>query len=463
MTQPLLRHWKMVDGVWRRVLQATSTTDIGGTDPITPPPVAPKRGKVTSVRTRSDGTGGGGTVGGGTVVTPPRYGDGWIPLPDVPTVSYQSLYVTGNTLRDVLAKVPPYRLVTLPAGFDEEFDGFPMASGKYGLYYPNIIGFGGAGPTQSRIRLTRMSATPTQNPSVGETMMRLMGGSAALPYAPQNYGWALEGTSQQMWTHVQGNETRPMNFAGFTNYKPKPVNGGAYGSIWQELKISGSAGNANSPPGETFQMNDFVGVRSVYQGIEVSGYNVDGFRCGGSPLGFNNSTDGLVIDCNFHDSYVSGLTASFAGTENNIGDITSGWHTIRVTLARNANNATGSGKRFTGINHENVGGKVVHEFPNISFDNATLYWDQTHIAINNHLFDNPDIHVIEPTWQALHPKWNGCFVVGTAQTYAKTPNVQTSPPEVVKNGRSLTPVHYYAQPATKINDNPLTSFVVLHQ
>lgn len=378
-------------------------------------------------------------------------GGDWPALPLYPSVSYASLYRTGDKLRDVMARVPTYNLLTLPNGFDEEFSDFSMTN-NFGLIYLNVRGIVGNGPDHARIRLARKSST--KGPNEGCTMMRLMDGRNG-----QNIisGFSLEGTDQPEKVHSQGNELRPHNFSGLLVY---------YGrnAILQNLRVSGIGGNWNSPPGETFAINLYKDIGTTLRGVEVTGFNVDGQQVGGSPCGLNNSTDVTIEDSNFHDSFVSGLTGSFAGNGLNPATATTGWYTKNVKIARNANNAVaGSGKRFTGINHENVNGKVVHEYDDFSFNNPTSYWDQTHIALNNMVFDNADVQIIEPAYQTLHKFWNGCFVVQILNQYPSgTPNKQVSPPKVVKNGRVLTPVHQTGNPGKILNVDPKTSYIVLH-
>lgn len=70
------------------------------------------------------------------------------------------------------------------------------------------------------------------------------------------------------------------------------------------VKVAAMPGNKNYPPGETFGINDYRTVGSVYQNLEIDGAGV-----GAAGFGGNNSQDISITDAYFHNNpYSAGIT-----------------------------------------------------------------------------------------------------------------------------------------------------------
>ncbi len=415
--------------------------------------VEAEAGTVASVASKvTDSTASGGSAVKFGVPT----GTNWPALPNYPTVKYTDLYVSGETLITTLNKVQQGYIVELPNGFDYEISHDPMLGPENAnmlMYFPKIRGFIGAGPDKSRFRIK-----PNRY-GVNFTTMRLMDGRNGQNV---NAGWTLAGTDQLPILHAQSAVTHPANTSGFMLYYGRDA-------VFQNMKFMGFQGDWNSPPGETFQLNLFKDINTKMYGVEVDGHNLAGAIVGGSPVGMNNSTNAEYHDCYFHDAYVSAPTASFAGTWDEAKS-SSGWKTFNCRFHRNANwnvftrdgysYGTG-GKRMAGINHENVYGTIVHDHPNFITANATLFWDNGHMAFSHHLYDNPDITIIEPTWDRLHADTSGAFVVGGfGPLYGGEVDQQKTPPKVTKNGVQLQPYFFDGNPPGPLPINPATQFLI---
>lgn len=417
-----------------------------------------------------------GAITTAPVVTPPETttnvwdGDPTLGLPSFPTVNYTSLYQSGDSVSQALARLNTYAVVLLPNGFDEEFSDFAFAS-NFGIFNRYLMGIGGSSPTQARIRLKPLSSTkassvpPQGDPSVLTTNSLYLarfgqvgeGTSSATPEAYRHtylYGFTLEGTDQQINVN-SGN--RPHNYGGVMNYLSN-------GSIWQNMKfVAPSYGHWGWQPGETFGINDYKGNGNIYRRIEVDGRNAAGVLRGASPLGGNASQNITLEDCYFHDSYVSGLTWSFTGDVSSTGSATNGVTTRRVKVERNGNHSFTTGQTFTGFNHENVLGAVRHYNPNISTLD-TRSWAANHMVFNNVLIDNTNIRVEEPVVSGGWPAYKGAFTVSFPGGLGGMTNKQATAPVVIRNGVTLAPYHVYSNPGTTplANLNPATQYVIVH-
>lgn len=464
----------MTSRVWRLRADRSALYSRGETDRKYPtPPVDPSKGRITRVRARAV------TPAATGYVNPLLLPDStWAALPDQPTVNYVDFYQQGDVLRTTLGRIQSYlegrgtgvdgyAAVRFPSGFDGEFADFPMAgTNKFGLFFSRVSGFLGPSAAEVRIRLARGSST------VGTlgTMLRLADGRTlqALGLKNIHYGYTLQGTVQPSQTYPQGGATGPQLYSGVVYYYGR-------GAITQKVKYEGpSCGNWNSPPGETFSINDYKGIGCIWRGVEVTGYDADGNRWGGSPFGGNNSDQSLLEDCYFHDAKVSSATWSFAGS---VSSPSTRPTTRRLKVERNGNTVQSSGQRFPGFNHENVGTSVRHYHPDISVDLGNL-WDANHMTFDSHpdgAGNNDDIRVYlkdTASWNTLHPRYMGCFVVKIAKTYAGRPNAQTSAPRVFlgsdaagNGGVELTPYWHTtgAAPTANLPVSPTTHYVIVNQ
>lgn len=379
------------------------------------------------------------------------------PLPDLPTVSYASLYQSGDTVVDVIGRMTANAVISLPAGFDEDITDFSMA-GVYGLYAPYLKGFVGQGQTQARLRMkpnssTKASLVPAQgNGGTNQFSMIRPGGGSSVSDQTLFYGLTIEGTDQPASAN---NEGRPHNYHGVQIYY-------GHGARFEKVLMKGIPGSWNSPPGETFNFAGYKDVDTVVNDCEVDGINSAGSQVGGSPFGGNNSVGMVLNDCYFHDSYVSSLTFSIAGSSTTDYNTTSrNITTNRCRIWHNGNHILASGKRFTGINHENVQGFVRHNQPDIIVDNMTE-WTATHMSFGNAIADNTDIRIIDPVWHGTGPTRNsGCFTIGYNVNYGSGANLQTTAAYVELNGVALTPIHTYSNSGT-IAADPAKNYIITH-
>ena len=107
-----------------------------------------------------------------------------------------------------------------------------------------------------------------------------------------------------------------------------------------DVRVVGVPGNFDSPPGETFAINDHATNGSVYSHVETDGTNT-----GASGFASNSSSNLTINNSYFHDSrYAHGATF---------------WHTQNVTL----NDVTSTNNRDFGFNFERVTGTVTINRP----------------------------------------------------------------------------------------------------
>jgi hypothetical protein len=392
------------------------------------------------------------------IVAPPSL---YPALPDLPTYNLVDLYQSGDKFMDVVKRMPSRRHLVLPDGYESELVGFSEGNSTIAAYHPNLRGIYGPGKDKAQLTLRPMSsseasrATITSQASGGTTQLTLMRiglmqGTAADRQSVL-YGFTLNGTDQAVMAE---SENQPHRYQGINIY-------GGINSVMRNVKVTGVPGHWNSPPGETFQIQGYKDRGTKLYDVEVDGFNVAGRRVGSSPFGGNNTIDSEIVDLYGHDGYVSGLTWSFAGSHTNIDSASSNVITRRAKMHWNANHTLAGGKRFTGINHENVMGFVRHYNPEFHIANMTE-WNVGHVAINNYLNDNPDIQIIEPVWFESPPRNNGCFTITIQKSYAGGPQAQTSVPRVIKNGVELIPYHIYAPPGSMLPVDPAKHFVVCH-
>jgi hypothetical protein len=325
-----------------------------------------------------------------------------------------------------MARMPstPAR-VHLPAGLYEIVD-FLQGGTAYGVYAPYCQGLVGDGVDQTVVQIRPHTSTQGgQVPAQGSggsnplNLLRLAKGQCI------STDLTLSGTDQG---HLYG---------GFSLYMGN-------GSYLHNVKVTGIPGNWNSPPGETFAMNDYRSTNTTADHCEVDGYQwiwtstngvlskVKGNRVGGSPFGGNASTGTLLTHSSFHDSYVSMVTASFSGSPTT-GTPQTGWSTSYVDVDHNGNTG-GGGLGSYGLNHEGVNSYIHHDHPTIVMDNGG-----EHIFIGNAQQNCPDVQITEPVWSGGPSYAHGCLVVIVPQNYAGAPNKQTTLPVVVKGGVTLTP------------------------
>jgi hypothetical protein len=369
-----------------------------------------------------------------------------VTLPDLPTlpeVNYSSLSpAAGEHIGGPLNRLSSNSRVYMPAGTYNIIDN--AMTSNYSVYAPKALGIRGDGIDKTILYLvpnsfTYLVARPKQ---AGGGLMRLGPNGGAVQPVRTMSDLTIIGTTQT------GSDGQGMFAGGYQNYYGR-------GETWQNVKIKGLAyGGGNSPnTGETFAINMYHDIDSVFDFVEVDGRDASGKRIGGSPLGCNGSQNVTLRDCYFHDSLYSGLTFSIAG---GLGSPTRGVTTLRVKVEQNANHpGVGSGSRFSGVNHEHVAGPVRHTQLDVTLDQASL-WDSNHVSWGTQNADNPDMVIDSPIWHGLSPNWaNKAFVVSMWGN-------QVTPP-VVKNpdGSLKQPVIVQGQNPPFQNINPLTQYACI--
>lgn len=380
------------------------------------------------------------------------------PLPSFDSVTYESLYQSGDSFNQAINRLTSDKVVLLPSGFDELIDGFGGHPNGYGAFSPNLLGLVGTARSQTRLMLKPLSSTQAQRDRIPA---QNVGGSNPLTILRIGMGrgknilaqMTIEGTDQEP---LAINDGMPHNYSGVNLFQWTD------GLVQDVLLKSASAGNYHYPPGETFEMNDYKGLRTTFRALEVDGVTRAGRRASGSPLGGNNSIDILLEDCYLHDTLVSGLTYSYTGTHTNAAAATRGVTTRRCRIRDNANWSNVTGRRFGAINHENVYGPIRHEYLNIHM--ANLYnWNSGHIAFAHWFEDVTDITILEPNWNKQSaPRNNGMFTIAIPTNFNGESNKQVTVPKVIKNGIELIPVHIYSGPNSNLTQSPDTHFVVVH-
>lgn len=364
------------------------------------------------------------------------------PLPDMPTVDLASLApAPGEHLGDILARLKSFQRVRLPQGTFWIID--DAMTNNYSIYAPNNTGWAGAGEDQTILRVkansyTRKAARPKQ----AGAGLRIGPNGGASGVARTISDLTIIGAPQA------GDDGLPMFTGGYINYYGR-------GEVWRNVKVKGlNYGGGNSPStGETFAINMFHDVDSRFYNVEVDGRDETGKMVTASPIGFNNSINSYLENCSFHHTLFSGPTWSYAGTTASPSRTVT-TKKIRVEQCANHPNV-GSGGRFSGLNHEHVMGKILHDNPDIILDQPGL-WDSNHISLGTNLADNKEVEIRNPNWHGLSPKWaNGAFVVSMWGN-------QVTPPAVKNSDGSLKQaVIVKGQNPVWQNINPLTQYACI--
>ncbi|GEM_PF-5564075 len=317
------------------------------------------------------------------------------------TVRYEDLQAGGDTIREVLAKVPSGKLLTLPPG-TFNFNGFTARNNQCGLTVPStILGIAGSGIDQTIIRMTPSSSTsaglvPPQSaaPSTNQIyLMDMFNGSNQLLQ-----GFTLEGTDQG---HLYGGM-----FISTAN------------ATLSDLKVTGIPGDANTPPGETFGINVYNCSGMVGERLEVSGIRTsDSVNVGAAPFGFNSASNATLTDCYFHDNW----TSTFALWQSNA---------ITTYNTRSLNNGSGSGIHSAhGINHERCY-DITHWNPTVKINHdAPTSNAGYHMSMNNDLRDGL-LTVHNPTWDHDSRLTGERFIIMSFATYRGVNEMITTKPVV---------------------------------
>lgn len=353
---------------------------------------------------------------------------------DVPVVKWASVYQTGDTLSSINQRLPAGGChLELPNGFEGEIVDFTQSN--YGAYISRARSlFCVDGPSQAKIKMrpyssTKGSLVPAQSTNGNNplTALRISPSNGTTQYATTFYGLTFDGGEQGhtynglvMYWPGQGSSVRNVRFMGF------------------------SEGDWNSPPGETNMYQTYQGANSdtevitLLEGIEASGYRLDGGRAGSA---FSTTGCGKITyrDVNVHDMEVSGVTFGTAGNIST-GSLTRNAETYRLKSWGNANISKSGGQTFGGINHEGIN-QITHVQPDIFISNQSVV-QKEHVAVNNAQGDAP-VRIIDPEWHGTEggsaPWAYGLFSVGVDVNYPNQKQTHGSI-YVEKNGVQLQPI-----------------------
>jgi hypothetical protein len=264
--------------------------------------------------------------------------------------------------------------------------GRDFAQSNYCWYQPGVTSLKNVAYTIAPMSSTKASAIPAQATN-GATnpfaLLRLGPNNSSGGTQVVIDGLTLTGTKQP-WSGANPAK------AGH-NYHGLAVYWGRKAIIRNSTFVAAAWGDANSPPGETFQIMGYRDTDTHISNVEVDGRTPDGSRVGGSPLGFNGSTRPLIEDTYLHHSLVSSLTFSTAGGTPSTASATSDPTTRRIRIEHNANTKMATGYRFTGINHEHVFGHIRHFMPTIQIDWSE--WTASHMFFGTWL-SSAKIHIV---------------------------------------------------------------------
>lgn len=311
--------------------------------------------------------------------------------------------------------------------------GRDFAQSNYCWYQPNVTSLKNVAYTIAPMSSTKAAAVPSGNGSTNPfSLLRIGPNGSQSGVQTVIDGLTLTGTTQP-WSAANPAKAGH-NYHGLTVYW------GRKAIIRNSTFIASAWGDANSPPGETFQIMGYRDTDTLISNVEVDGRTADGARVGGSPMGFNGSTRPVIENSYLHHSLVSSLTFSTAGGTPSTANATSNPTTRRIRIEHNANTKMATGYRFTGINHEHVFGDIMHFMPSIQIDWAE--WTASHMFFGTWL-SSAKIHiVVDPlSISGGHPNNRGALTLAIPRVFNGRPNQQLLSDVVVRlpTGARLKP------------------------
>jgi len=364
-------------------------------------------------------------------------------------VTYESLYVSGDTLSDVCYRVPldgsskPQKL-TLPAGVFEvvgfnqgNYDGIRLGSGG-AVGCKGIYGSGN-GPSDTIIRPKANSATRIQPSNIpapagkAGTVIRVEGCSGA------GFGnFRMEGTVQ--------------TFGGLDLMYGGLMFGSCPDSDVGWIKGFGmNKGNKNAPDGETFGVNVYKSDRTTLHDCDLDGRLPDGVtRWSSSLFGWNG---GGILKPQAPGAPVYDAKVYRVRCMYQTAGMPTWWQTCNITTEDlwSIGNGTGSGGLSGhGMNHEQSWGHIVHTRTVLKPKSAQGREPDktantgTHFSLLNDSYDTAaDFTMIDPVWDTNYGT-TGMLIIAGYDTYTVPPggdgtNNWISVPTIVKNGVQLQP------------------------
>ena len=386
-------------------------------------------------------------------------------------VTYESLFVSGDTLSDVAYKVPLLsgvpQYLTLPAGVFEvvafnqgNYDGLRLGSGG-AVGCRGIFGSGN-GPTDTIIRPKANSATriqPSNIPSpAGKagTVIRVEGVSGA------KFGnFRMEGTVQ--------------TFGGLDLMYTGLMMGSCPDSEVSWVKGFGmSHGNKNAPDGETFGVNVYKSDRTVIRDCDIDSRLPDGVtRWGASPFGWNG---GGILKPQATGAPVTDAQVLRTRCMYSVAGMPTWWQTFNIYTEDLWSVGCGSGSGGLsghGMNHEQSWGHIEHH-RTVLKPKATQGREPdktgntgTHLTLLNDSYDPAaDFTMIDPVWDTNFGT-TGMLIVAGYDGYSVPPggdgtNNYTATPTITKNGVQLLngPIQHPA--AGWADQDPTKYFARIH-
>lgn len=335
-----------------------------------------------------------------------------------------------RSFQQVLAAVPNGYVLTLPAGTYTIGSDFPASNGYTCCPVPsNVAGIWGSGAsTVLEMAPNSSTAAGTIPTTTGSSNLCVLLGIGHSNFKLKNL--KVLGTPQG-------------HYYGGVQFYPDAGSGHYMSGIVVDgvTFINAAPGNANFPPGETFQLELNWCSSPQVLNCEMDGTDPStGTPTSASPLGFNNCTNSYVQDTNCHDGIASMPTWYRC----------SGIHTLRLRSYR-----TGSGNgqySGSGINHEQCDGTVLHESPTLQPGYGVAGTHGTRNALHLAWENDDGSHTAATTLTVTDavtdngPSGNTCLSINSVTTLPST--------TVTKSGVTLTPL------AGGATGNPAANYIV---
>ena len=349
-------------------------------------------------------------------------------------VTYESLYVPGDTLQAVFNKVPTGKIITFPAGRFEFTDFANGGDGWAGVQIPKGVrgiwgsGRGAVGSSAGTIfsiaphSSTKARLVPTQD---GRTPTQLfMFNCIGNTNTAMSFGqFHIEGTEQGHVYHA----LRIYNPAGTVAMTDVLVNG------WR--------GNNGAPPGETFGIAITGALDATLTRCELDGRRTTtGLSYTAAGFYFGNAPKATLIDCYSHHSQRSTLAI---------------WQSKNITTYDfRSNDPAGDpagvdGLKPMGLNHERTTG-CVHYRPRIMKNEPAYGVHVTHSndSYSTTLRDGSVLNVAGGSLRLVDPVWsntwgdNKLYVqswspYGNGDTMGASGNVSMAPDVVTATGSTV--------------------------
>jgi len=354
-------------------------------------------------------------------------------------VRYESLYRSGDTVSDVLARVSDGRVVTFPEGRFEVADfaagylaGISVAPGCGGIIGSGQGTLGGSKGTVFTMKersSTKAALVPKQDDVTPMQLVLLKSLDPTTPKTFQNF--QVAGTEQghiyslvQHYNNGSGGQRALMD------------------TLFQDLLLVGWDGNAGAPPGETSALSVSGPGYHVQRRVEIDGRRaLGGPVFGAMGLTHQNAYGALAEDVYSHHCRV----ANFVGFQSVNGIV----RRLRSDAATGVTNGLGNGS----LNFERTAGyllegcEIIGRQRKVHITHSNDHWS-LNLNGKSYPIDGGSLTVVDPKWNGLWrpdeladylyvqswgPYWNG-----STMSFSKTA------PVVRKADGSHIPYKYVA-------------------